>query len=375
MQEKLKIIMLEDLEEDAWLIGKALQKDKIDFTSVRVDSRDEFVDALDNFGADVILSDHSLPQFNSIEALKICQAKGMNVPFILVTGAVSEEFAVTCLKKGADDYILKSNLSRLPLSIRYALRQREDERLRKEQNVKLRLQNIKLKKLNSELDLFVYSTSHNLRSPLRSVTGLINLSKHELAQKNIEVLSEYLDMMEKSVSKLDETLGYILQYSQSSRLRGDTEVIQFEKLLQNIFDEVRYIDGYQTVSKNVNVHPGPPFSCNKMRLNMILLNLVSNAVRYCDAQKAGPYLKIEVFPEDTKAVIVVEDNGIEIADELQARVFDMFYRATEKSDGSGLGLYIVKETVERMNGSIVLESGKGNGTRFTISIPNSGIGS
>ncbi len=375
MQEKLKIIMLEDLEEDAWLIGKALQKDKIDFTSVRVDSRDEFVDALDNFGADVILSDHSLPQFNSIEALKICQAKGMNVPFILVTGAVSEEFAVTCLKKGADDYILKSNLSRLPLAIRYALRQRADERLRNEQNVQLRLQNIKLKKLNSELDLFVYSTSHNLRSPLRSVTGLINLSKHELGQKNIEVLSEYLDMMEKSISKLDETLSYILQYSQSSRLRGDTEVIQFEKLLQNIFDEVRYIDGYQTVSKNVKVHPGQPFSCNKMRLTMILLNLVSNAIRYYDAQKTGPYLKIEVFPEDTKAVIVVEDNGIEIADELQARVFDMFYRATEKSDGSGLGLYIVKETVERMNGSIVLESGKGNGTKFTISIPNSSIGS
>jgi DNA-binding response OmpR family regulator len=188
------------------LIGKALQKDKIDFTSVRVDSRDEFVDALDNFGADVILSDHSLPQFNSIEALKICQAKGMNVPFILVTGAVSEEFAVTCLKKGADDYILKSNLSRLPLAIRYALRQREDEQLRKEQNVKLRLQNIKLKKLNSELDLFVYSTSQP------SVTAdrhrLINLQARAGSEKhrNTFRISRH---DEKSVSKLDETLSYI----------------------------------------------------------------------------------------------------------------------------------------------------------------------
>ena len=87
-----------------------IQKEKILFKRVRVDTREEFVQALDIFKPDVILSDHSLPQFNSIEALKICQSKKIDVPFILVTGAVSEEFAVNGLKRGADDYVLKSNL-------------------------------------------------------------------------------------------------------------------------------------------------------------------------------------------------------------------------------------------------------------------------
>ena len=99
MEKELRILMLEDLEEDAGLVDRVLQKEKIAFTRIRVDTQDEFIDALENFNPDVILSDHSLPQFNSIEALKICQERKLNLPFILVTGAVSEEFAVNCLKK------------------------------------------------------------------------------------------------------------------------------------------------------------------------------------------------------------------------------------------------------------------------------------
>ncbi len=118
MNQAMKIVMLEDLEEDAGLIDRVLKKEKFSYTRVRVDTRDEFIDALEKFGPDLVLSDHSLPQFNSIEALQICKQQRPDIPFILVTGAVSEEFAVNCLKQGADDYVLKSNLSRLPLAIR-----------------------------------------------------------------------------------------------------------------------------------------------------------------------------------------------------------------------------------------------------------------
>src|SRR5690349_4303585 len=116
-EKVLKILMLEDLEDDIGLIERTLRKDGIPFTSRYADTRDEFVKAIEDFSPDVILSDHALPQFNSVEALNICKKAGLNVPFILVTGTVSEEFAVNCLKQGADDYVLKSNLVRLPSAI------------------------------------------------------------------------------------------------------------------------------------------------------------------------------------------------------------------------------------------------------------------
>jgi len=131
MEKEIKILMLEDMEEDAGLIDEVLQAEKIVFSRVRVDTREEFTDALKKFRPDVVLSDHSLPSFNSIEALKICHENGLNLPFILVTGTVSEEFAVNCLKRGADDYVLKSNLTRLPMAIRYALRRRRHVKGRK----------------------------------------------------------------------------------------------------------------------------------------------------------------------------------------------------------------------------------------------------
>jgi PAS domain S-box-containing protein len=124
MNKDLKILILEDLLEDVDLIERELKRAGIRFTSTVVNNQKEFEDAL-MARPDVILSDHSLPSFNSIDALKIYKEKqsqfDFEAPFILVTGAVSEEFAVNCIKAGADDYILKDRLKRLPGSIENAL--------------------------------------------------------------------------------------------------------------------------------------------------------------------------------------------------------------------------------------------------------------
>lgn len=117
-EKKLKILMLEDSEHDVILIERVLRKDNLSFEHKCVDTRDEFNEAIEKFRPDVILSDHGLPGFNSREALKICVKERPSTPFILVTGTVSDEYAIACLRDGADDYILKSNLSRLPSAIR-----------------------------------------------------------------------------------------------------------------------------------------------------------------------------------------------------------------------------------------------------------------
>jgi len=134
MEKSLKILLLEDSLDDAILIEREIEKAGIVFTSLVVNKRIEFENALKEFKPDVILSDHSLPQFNSIEAFKIFKEhqkdSDLLVPFILVTGHVSEEFAVQSLKSGVDDYILKDRLKRLPVSIKHVLEKCRLERER-----------------------------------------------------------------------------------------------------------------------------------------------------------------------------------------------------------------------------------------------------
>lgn len=362
-------MILEDVEDDAVLVDYALRKDKILFTRVRVDTREQFTEALDSFQPDVILSDHSLPQFNSMEALRICQSKKLNIPFILVTGAVSEEFAVNCLKRGADDYVLKSNLSRLPVAIRYALRQHRYESNRQAQEEVLRQQNEQLIKINKELDSFVYSVSHDLRSPLSSILGLVNVAKIE-GFRNPEMLSTYFEMIERSVLKLDETIREILDYSRNARGELNIEQIDLESMIQNAFSQMQYLPGYHETLKQINVQNHTALYSDAYRISVILLNLISNSLKYGDDVKDQKHIQITATITPAHCVLQVRDNGIGIHSDYIDNVFNMFYRATDRSQGAGLGLYIVKEMVEKLAGTISITSELGQGTVITISIPN-----
>lgn len=121
MDKSIKILHLEDLPSDAIFIKHALVKAKIDYQGLVVDSKEKYIAALTEFSPDIILADHSLPSFNSIQALKILKHSGLEIPFIVITAAMSDESAVNLLMNGADDYILKDRLSRLPVAIFNAL--------------------------------------------------------------------------------------------------------------------------------------------------------------------------------------------------------------------------------------------------------------
>jgi signal transduction histidine kinase len=369
MEKALKILMLEDLEEDIGLIEHSLRKEGLEFDSRYADTKDEFVKALAEFDPDVILSDHALPQFNSVEALKICRKDNHNVPFILVTGTVSEEFAVSCLKMGADDYVLKSNLARLPSAITNALKQRNIEVKRKKAEKALRRQNEELVKINNELDSFVYSVSHNLRAPLMSVLGLVRLA-HEDDKKNGNLLQRYFGMMEHSIHKLDDTLKEILDYSRNARLEINVDKVDIRKLIEDGFERLMYHEGSDHIQKIVHVREKAPLYSDVHRLSVVLNNLISNAIKYRDSHKENQFIKIEVHVDENTATLYFSDNGIGISEEWQARIFDMFFRATERSEGAGLGLYIVKETVDKLGGKIHVQSQLEEGTTFVITLPN-----
>ncbi|HTJ53064.1 MAG TPA: ATP-binding protein, partial [Cyclobacteriaceae bacterium] len=368
MKENLKILILEDVEEDAGLVNHLLKKNGLSFELKRVDTREEFTNALREYYPDVILSDHSLPQFNSVEALKICHRLHLVVPFILVTGAVSEEFAVSCLKQGADDYVLKTNLARLPSAIENALRQREFVAKQKIADQQLRLQYDALVKINQEMDNFVYSVSHNIRSPLTSVMGLLNLVQREDEQRD-QFFHNYFEMMSKSVKKLDETIKEILEYSRNARSETQTEEIDIRLVVEKVFDRLKYIEGFDKTKLIISVTQDEPFYSDAYRLRIIFTNLISNAILYRDKNKSENILDVTVNIKEKIADIIVEDNGMGIEDEYLPRVFDMFFRASLKSEGAGLGLYITKEMVNKLGGEIVLESTVGQGTRCKIKLP------
>ncbi|MBL7863985.1 MAG: hybrid sensor histidine kinase/response regulator [Cyclobacteriaceae bacterium] len=365
----LRIVMLEDLEEDAGLIDRVLKKEQFVYERVRVDTRDEFVAALTEFRPDVVLSDHSLPQFNSIEALEICREHRSSLPFILVTGAVSEEFAVNCLKRGADDYVLKSNLSRLPLAIRHALKQKVLERDKRRQQLKLQRKNKELIKINGELDTFVYNISHNLRAPLTSILGVINVTKLD-KERSSENTNFYLQLIEKSVLRLDDTIHEILDYSRNARHELQIDVVSLSELIWRCINHFHYLEIFDRVRKEVEVLGEPVVYADSYRLGVALSNIISNALNYQDKTKQEQHLHIvaKVTPEEI--LIIIRDNGLGIANSLLPRVFDMFYRANEESQGAGLGLYIAREVVEKMGGRLSLSSVQYEGTSVSILIPH-----
>jgi signal transduction histidine kinase len=369
MEKALKILMLEDLQDDVGLIERALNKQGLSFVSRRVDSREEFAEALTSFKPDVILSDHALPQFNSLEALSIVQQMSLNVPFILVTGTVSEEFAVSCLKQGADDYVLKSNMVRLPSAIQNALKQRHHEEKRQKAERTLRHQNEELVKINKELDSFVYSVSHNLRAPLMSVLGLINLVQIE-NKKSDEALNNYFGMMQHSIHKLDDTLKEILDYSRNARSELNIDLVDLRRMIDESFERLMYLEGSEDIDKNIEVEQDAPLYSDPYRLSVIINNLVSNAIKYRDPNKQRNEIHIRAKINTAALELTFRDNGIGISEEFKPKIFDMFFRATERSEGAGLGLYIVKETIEKLMGTIEVESRMGEGTSFKIRVPN-----
>lgn len=369
MEKNLRILAIEDMEDDLELIEYILSDADLSFTTERVDNREGFISALERGNIDVILSDHSLPQFNSQEALEIYRESGLKIPFILVTGAVSEEFAVNSLKQGADDYVLKSNLTRLPSAIINAVRQREAEAAKMLANDAMLKQYEELKKINNELDSFVYSVSHNLRAPLRSVLGLINIARME-DEKQGNFFTDYFRMMETSMHKLDETLKEILDYSRNARQDLTIEKIEINKLLSDNLERMQFMPGSDQIVKNIDIREHHPLLSDRYRLSVIFNNIVSNAIKYYDKNKPTPFLRVLIEVKADTVHMEFEDNGIGIDQEYLNKVFDMFFRATQNNEGAGLGLYIVQEAVEKLKGSVVIHSEIYKGTTFMIDIPN-----
>ncbi len=227
-------------------------------------------------------------------------------------------------------------------------------------------QNEDLIRLNSEMDNFVYRTSHDLRAPLASVLGLVYLLKREKDQNNKD---EYISMIENSVKRLDNSIHEILDLSRNSRIDFEYGLVSLRNIINTTFNSLTHVKGYENIKINIELNDEDFYSDEK-RIKMIFGNLLSNAVNYQNKYCSSSYIKIEGIINDKLAIINISDNGVGIEKKHLKNIFKMFYRANDHTTGSGLGLYIVKEAVDKLNGKIDVKSKAGDGTSFTLQIPN-----
>ncbi len=238
---------------------------------------------------------------------------------------------------------------------------------RRKQESALKSRNRELLKSNFELDRFVYSASHDLKAPLRSAIGLINLAKRETTDNNTV---SYLEMMNKSLTRLDSFINDLIHFSRNSRLKIEFQPINFEMLINDAFENLKYMEESKKVAIQTKIKQQSAFSSDPNRLGILFSNLISNAIKYQNPEVGYPFVSISVKADDKFAEIIIKDNGIGIGKEHHKNIFKMFYRASEQSKGSGLGLYIVREIVTKLKGTISVNSIPGQGSEFILNIPN-----
>jgi PAS domain S-box-containing protein len=282
----------------------------------------------------------------------------------IITQQKSLENALIRLKEVNED-LQKSN--QILTNQEEQLKLYNEQLLHNQENLKITLN--ELSERNFELDQIIYRTSHDIRSPLASVLGLISIMDMNALS---EINQNYVKLIEKSVLKLEKFANSMLNFAKVNRAEKIIEAIDFQELIDKCLDDFRYLPNFSRLRIEVDLQnpDNQLFKSDLQRLEIIFANLISNAIKYLNPLAKQSFLKIRLNIEAEKVMIIFEDNGIGIQSDLIHKIFGMFFRATDKSEGSGLGLYIVKQSVEKLNGQINLESTFGEGTQIIIQIPN-----
>lgn len=227
----------------------------------------------------------------------------------------------------------------------------------------------KLKQANSELDHFLYKVTHDFRAPLLSIIGLVNLCKVDDSLSQEQIMN-YLNLIEQCVKRLDGLNTDITNLMKNQRSAVKKEEIDFKQIIQDEINDLVVLSQDKNILWKVDVDD-KEFTGDASRIKMIFRNLISNAAKYTRSNDEESPIEITVATNNEICEITIKDHGIGISEDNLKKIFDMFYRGTEHSKGSGLGLYIVKETVDKLKGKISVKSELKQGTTFVVNLPNS----
>ena len=227
----------------------------------------------------------------------------------------------------------------------------------------LTTKNKELEKINTELDLFAYRVSHDLRGPIASIRGLIQIVRSAKSKEESEVC---LEKISASTIKLDGFIQDILDLSRNSRTEIAIEPVDVRVMINEVMDSLRYMEHDRNIEFRMNCAESLVIQTDPVRLKIILTNLITNAYKYQDAKKENPMIELSCSKADQNFNLSLKDNGIGIKDEYKDKIFEMFFRGTDRSVGTGLGLYVVKEIVEKLNGTIQVKGDLDQGSEFIV---------
>lgn len=219
--------------------------------------------------------------------------------------------------------------------------------------------------INNELDRFVYSASHDLRAPISSLKGLIEITRTE---KDPDQILHYLSLMQKTLHNQDQFIKEIIDFSRNKKTEIETTEVSVAKIINQSIEQHRYMPNADLIKIELDIKLDR-IKSDPLRLEIILNNIISNAIKYSDPNKPERYVKIRTFKSSDYCVIDITDNGLGINKTHMPKIFEMFFVTDHNHKGSGLGLYITKETVAKLKGTIKAESELGKGTKFSIRIP------
>lgn len=231
----------------------------------------------------------------------------------------------------------------------------------------LKEENVLLQKVNAELDNFVYHASHDLRAPLRAILGSLDLLK---STDEPEQREKCVELIEGSINRLDTFITDLLSVSRQQRRENPLVPINFMVEVEHAIASAYHVGDTRNLEVTTKISQPHSFAADLTRVRMVLNNLIGNAIKYRRYDVSPSYIRIEAWVTTKKVHLKIADNGEGIAEHHQDRIFDMFYRASARSEGSGLGLYIVKDVIQKLGGTISVRSKPNKGTTFLASFPN-----
>jgi signal transduction histidine kinase len=357
-KEKVRVLYIDDEVNNLQSFKALFRKDYEIFIA---ESGAEAKLILDAEPMHVIISDQRMPGMTGVEFFESILEKHPHPIRILLTGYTDIQAVVEAINRGQIYRFIDKPWD--PQALAIAINNAYDIF---HTRFLLREQNVQLKKAYDELDKFVYSASHDLRAPLASVLGLVKVAQSD----DVSKMPDYMHMIETTIHKMDVFVQNIIKYHRSNRADVEISHIQFEKLLNEILTDLHNNKIAENFIINKKFSEPVFIRSDESRIRIILSNIILNALKFFDEAKTERTLSIEMNTNHERSLIIIEDNGIGIPDEMQAKIFEMFFRGKHMNAGSGVGLYVASEAIKKINGQIKIESTPNVGSRFIIEIPN-----
>jgi len=364
---ELRVLLVEDDPADRDLILRELGKGEFEITADVAGTADEFREKVRTNRPDVVLADYNLEQWRGTDALEILRQEGLDIPLILVSGALGDVTAVECIKQGVTDYVLKDSLARLSVALRGALKDNNARKERKQTQESLAQKVEELARSNADLEQFAYVASHDLQEPLRMVSAYTQLLAERYRGKLDDQADKYIHYAVDGATRMRSLIDDLLAFSRVGRQETAIASTDCEALVQRALENLR---AAILESGAVITHgPLPRLMANGSQLQQVFQNLIGNAMKFRGS--LAPVIEISAENQGTEWLFSLADNGIGISAEHAANVFVIFNRLHTRTEypGNGIGLAICKRIVERHGGRIQALPHQGGGTVFNFTLP------